>query len=122
LDNILTNGCLEKEGVHLIGEGRLVTWLNPKPIGNGTMIVRQRLQLAAEGEGLVSAAHYDYVEQARIKIYDGVPLPFAYTERRTQTLFGDGVPDQLVSFKVRLVIDANGDVKTDLFDFQLSCQ
>jgi len=42
-------------------------------------------------------------------------------ERRVQALIGIGVPDQIITYNIRLVIDGNGNVTTDIYDVKVVC-
>ena len=70
-DTVLVNACSGEEAVHVFGEAHIVTEVKPK--NNGTVVTKQKEQFVGEGVGEVSQAHYDYIEGAKIRIYDGVP-------------------------------------------------
>jgi hypothetical protein len=120
LDTTVVNGCNAFETVQIHGKGKIIT---STKIQNGTVQVKEIDFMGGTGTGS-AGSKYVYGETAKINISTGANpdgTPFSYTERRPQVLVGIGVPDQIITYNIRLVIDAIGNVTTDIFDIKLIC-
>lgn len=123
LDTNVVNGCdANGDAVHIVGEG-LIT-LKTRVSADGTVELRERDNFTGDGTD-ASGSQYHFFELAHIDTSVGPNpdnTPFSYSERRRQTLIGmGGVPNQVITFNVLLVIDGSGNVTVDIFDFQLEC-
>ena len=106
--------------MHIVGIGHILTHTK---IQNGTMQVRE-IDLFGGNGAAASGPKYVFGEASKININTGANpdgTPFSYTERRFQALVGIGVPDQIITYNIRLVIDGNGNVTTDIFDAKIVC-
>jgi hypothetical protein len=120
LETVAINECNNGEAVQFAGEARFVT--KTRPAQQGGLDVKQTVRIKGTGFGLVSGATYHFKEDAVIRIFDGMPLPFSYTEARTQDLIGQGsIPNQTITYFIHFFIDANENVITDIFEFDLVC-
>jgi hypothetical protein len=88
---------------------------------SGITHISELLTIDGSGVGQTSRAAYelDDVTQTKIKVRN--PFPFSFREKRVSDLVGVGVPDQHIVFNTVLTINANGNIKHDLFLVKLTC-